>query len=171
MPTVTPTAARDQVAPALHKAQETLTDTVIPTVREAIATAFEKSGEILDSDVAWEARRRGTAIVKAARGDTAFVTPTPRRWRFGLGMIGIGTGLGFGIAWLMKKMSTPVESYQSTPTTIPVPSGTDGGTDTGAGAGTTTMTGTSTTSNGSAPATSDTSIEDIDLTSGARTNL
>lgn len=127
MPTLRATAARDTVAPALHKAQGAVTTTVVPAVVTGLTVAKAKGSDFLDSDVALEARRRGSAIVKAARGDT-FVTTPARRWRFGLGMIAIGTGIGFGFAWLAKRLSTPVESYTSGTSTMPVPSGTDGGT-------------------------------------------
>ena len=171
MRNVTPTAARDQVAPALHKAQETLTDTVIPTVRDAIATAFEKSSELLDSDAAWEARRRGTAIVKAARGDVVVPAPAGRRWRFGLGMLGLGAGIGFAIAKVMKSMAAPVDSYTTTPSfspTAPVASGTDGGV---TGSATSTSNGASSATSATSAASADTKNEDIDLRSGTRTNL
>lgn len=127
MPTLGRTAARDNVAPALHKAQGAVTGTVVPVVATTLAVARDKGGELLDSDVAWEARRRGAAMVKAARGQTT-VVPSGRRWKFGLGMITIGTGLGFAFAWLARKLQTPVESYSpSVSPTLPVPSGTDGG--------------------------------------------
>jgi hypothetical protein len=133
MRTVTPTATRD-----------TLSDTVIPAMRDALTTAREKSAELLDSDVAHEARRRGLAVVKAAKGE-AVVAPTRRGWRFGLGMIALGTCAGAAIMWLVRRLGTPVESYTHT---MPVPSGTDGGTATGT-----------------------TSTEDIDLRSGAPTRF
>ena len=130
MPTLRATAARDSVAPALHKAQDTVTTTVVPAVVTGLTVAKTKGSELLASDVATEARRRGTAIVKAAKGDTIVTAPV-RRWRFGLGMIAIGSGVGFGLAWLMRRLSTPVESYTSGTSTMPVPSGTDGGNVTG----------------------------------------
>ncbi|HEU0131269.1 MAG TPA: hypothetical protein VFQ85_09805 [Mycobacteriales bacterium] len=156
MPTISRTNARDQVAPALAKAQDTLTDTVLPAVRDALALARDKGADLLDSDAALEAKRRSVAVVKAARGET-FVAPAARRWRFGLGMIAIGGGIGFAIAWVAKKLAAPVESY--TTGTLPVPSGTDGGL--------TTFDGTA-ASDGAAPA--GTAIEDIDLTAGQPTN-
>ena len=138
MPTLTRTAARDtareQVAPTLQKAQETLTDTVLPAVRDALVLAREKSAELLDSDAALEAKRRGIAVLRAAKGDAVVAAPTRlRRFRFGLGMIAVGTAIGGGIAYLMRRMSAPVDTYHHT---MPVPSGTDGGaaTDTTTGA-------------------------------------
>ena len=151
MPTATKTAvrdARDQVAPTLQKAQETLTDTVLPAVVSALAVAKEKGAELLDSDTALEAKRRSAAVVRAARGDTVIAT-TGRRWRFGLGMLAAGAGIGYGIAFVLKKLATPVESYQHT--LSPVPSGTVTG-DTGFGTG-------------AAPA--GTPTQDIDLEAGA----
>jgi hypothetical protein len=127
MPTLRATAARDTVAPALHKAQGAVTTTVVPAVVTGLTVAKTKGGELLESDVALEARRRGAAMFKAAKGETAFTTPTPKRWRFGMGMITIGAGLGFAIAWIAKRLQTPVESYTSGASTMPVPSGTDGG--------------------------------------------
>lgn len=159
MRTVTPTAARDTVAPTLHKAQETLTDTVLPTVRDAFTTARVKGADLLDSDLALEARRRGFAMVQAAKGDTALVTPG-RRWRFGLGMIATGTAFGFAAAWLARRFTTPVESYTHT---MPVPSGTDGGT--------VPATGDVTTANGTPHAPSGTPTDQINLSAGAPTTF
>src|SRR5829696_1202797 len=89
------TAARDTVAPTLHKAQETLTDTVLPAVRDTLIAARERSNDLLTSNAAHEAKRRGLAVVQAARGDT-FVVPTRRRrWRFGLGMLALGGAIGY----------------------------------------------------------------------------
>ena len=127
MPTLRATAARDSVAPALHKAQGAVTTTVVPAVVTGLAAAKAKSSDLLDSDLTTEVRRRGTAIVKAAKGDTLVAAAPARRWRFGLGMVAVGTGFGFAIAWLMRKLSTPVDSYTSGASTMPVPSGTDGG--------------------------------------------
>lgn len=124
MPTLRATTARDTVTPALHKAQDAFTTTVVPAVATSLATARDKGGELLGSDVASEARRRGSAIVRAARGET-FVAPEGRRWRFGFGMVAIGTAFGFGAAWLLRRLQTPVDSYSQS--TMPVPSGTDGG--------------------------------------------
>jgi hypothetical protein len=126
MPTVRRTAAReaaaakDQVAPALQKAQETLTDTVLPAVRDALTAAREKGGELLDSDAALEARRRGLAMMMAARGN-AVVVPKARRWRFGLGMIALGGAVGFGVASFLRRLAVPEQ--QPFPA---FPSGTDG---------------------------------------------
>jgi hypothetical protein len=161
MRTVTPTAARDTVTPALHKAQETLTDTVLPTVRDAFATAKVKSADLLDSDLALEARRRGFAMVKAAKGETSIVATPGRRWRFGLGMIATGTAFGFAIAWIARKLSTPVESYTHT---MPVPSGTDGGTVPATG-------NVTTTANGTPHAPSGTPTNEINLSAGAPTTF
>lgn len=122
MRTRSTTTARDTVAPTLHKAQDTLNGTVLPAVRDAFTTAREKGIDFLDSDVALEARRRGLAVVHAAKGQPV-VAPT-RRWRFGLGMIAIGGALGYAIAWVAGRMATPIDSYTQT---MPVPSGTDGG--------------------------------------------
>jgi hypothetical protein len=147
MRTVTRKDARDTVTPTLHRAQETLTDTVLPTVRDAFSTARDKSIDLLDSDVAHEARRRGLAVVKAAKGEPMFV---PRkRWRFGLGMITLGAGIGVGLAWVARRLTAPIESYA-----MPVPSGTDGG-----------LATTATTRTGA------TAAEDIDLRSGAPTTI
>ena len=164
MRTVSKTAARDTVTPTLHKAQETFTDSVLPTVRDAFTTAREKGVEFLDSDIALEARRRGIAVVKAAKGDTA-VTAPKRRIKFGFGMLIVGSGLGYAIAWAAKRLATPVESYTHT---MPVPSGTDGGMTT---TDTTTATGTM-GARRTTPATPATgSDENIDLRSGAPTTL
>jgi hypothetical protein len=169
MPTVTPTSARDQVAPALQKAQETLTDTVLPAVRDALAIALEKGAAVLDSDTATEAKRRSVAVVKAAKGES-FVAAPARRWRFGLGMIAIGTGIGFGFSYLAKKLAAPVDSYQYTPSTpaMPVPSGTDGGVDTGFTGETTTGTNAGGTAS-AVPA--GTATDNIDLRTGAPSTL
>jgi hypothetical protein len=143
MPTVKP---RDQVAPTLQKAQETLTDTVLPAVRDALAVARDKSAELLDSDAALEAKRRGINVLRAAKGDTVLVaTPKRRRFRIGFRGIAILAAAGGGIAYFVKRLSTPVETYHHT---MPVPSGTDGGT--------TATTGTTTD-------------ENIDLRAGAPT--
>ena len=160
MRSVNTTAARDTVTPALHKAQDTLTDTVLPTVRDAFFTAKVKGAEMLDSDLALEARRRGFAVVKAAKGDTYVTTPA-RRWRFGLGMITLGTAFGFAAAWAAKRLATPVESYTHT---MPVPSGTDGGTVPATGNVTTGIDGTT-------PAPSGTPTDEINLSAGARTTF
>lgn len=160
MRTVNPTAARDTVTPALHKAQETLTDTVLPTVRDAFSTAKVKGADLLDSDLALEARRRGFAMVKAAKGETALVTPA-RRWRFGLGMVATGTALGFVAAWIARRLATPVESYTHT---MPVPSGTDGGTVPATG-------NVTTTANGTPHAPSGTPTDEINLSAGAPTTF
>ncbi|HEX8001509.1 MAG TPA: hypothetical protein VF519_02310 [Mycobacteriales bacterium] len=161
MPTLRANAARDTVAPALHKAQDTVTSTVVPAVVSGLAVAKSKSGDLLDSDVAHEARRRGAAIVRAARGDLVPATPG-RRWRFGIGMIGIGTGIGFLVAWLARRLSTPVESYTTGTSTLPVPSGTDGGTVTG------NVTPVA-SADGAAP--SGTPTNEINLSAGAPTNF
>ena len=158
MRTVSKTAARDTVTPTLHKAQETFTDSVLPTVRDAFTTAREKGVEFLDSDIALEARRRGLAVMKAAKGDTAVTMPKKRRFRFGFGMLLAGSGLGYAIAWAAKRLATPVDSYTHT---MPVPSSTDGGTTASANG---TMGARRVT-----PATG--AGENIDLRSGAPTNL
>ena len=164
MRTPNTTAARDTVTPTLHKAQDTLTDTVLPAVRDAIAAARERGSDLLTSDAAHEARRRSTAVVKAARGQ-AVVVPA-KRWRFGLGMIAIGTAFGYGAAWLAKRLATPIDSYTQT---LPVPSGTDGGTVTTPTSNVSTngVNGVKGATNGAAPA--GTSLKDIDLAAGAPT--
>jgi hypothetical protein len=149
MPTVKP---RDQVAPTLQKAQDTLTDTVLPAVRDALAVARDKSVELLDSDAALEAKRRGINVLRAAKGDTVLVaTPAKRRFRFGFKTFALIAAAGGGIAYFVKRLSTPVETYHHT---MPVPSGTDGGTTTDTTTGTTTGT---------------TTDENIDLRAGAPT--
>ena len=162
MRTALPNAARDTVAPTLHKAQDTLTETVLPAIRDALAVAAERGSDLLDSDVTTEARRRGRAVVKAAKGELPVVT-TPRRWRFGIGMLAAGTVFGVALATIVKKLAKPVDSYTAT---SPVPSGTDGGltTDgtTGTAAGGTTTAGA---------ATAGTPVEDVDLRSGAPSNV
>lgn len=157
MPTLRATAARDTVAPALQKAQGAVTTTVVPAVVTGFAAAKAKSTDLLDSDITTEVRRRGTAIVKAAKGET--VVAPASRWRFGLGMVAAGTGLGFAIAWLVRKLTTPVESYTSGTSTMPVPSGTDGGTVTTPVAGTATA------------APSGTPTNEINLSAGAPTSF
>jgi hypothetical protein len=134
MPTLRHTAtrdaanARDQVGPALLKAQETLTDTVLPALRDALVVAREKSSELLASDAAHEARRRGIAVVQAARGDTV-VVPKSRRWRFGLGMIALGGAVGFAVTSFLRRMAD--SSSTTSPEAFPsFPSGTDGGVET-----------------------------------------
>lgn len=174
MRTALPNAARDTVAPTLHKAQDTLTETVLPAVRDALAVLAERGNDLLDSDVTTEARRRGKAVVKAAKGE-AVVAPA-RRWRFGLGMLAAGAALGVAIATVLKKLSSPVDAYT---TTSPVPSGTDGGIATETGDTGTTLTGGGidgvttgaggTTAAGASPA--GTAVDDIDLRSGAPTNV
>jgi hypothetical protein len=156
MPTISTTSARETVTPALAKGRETLTDTVLPAVSTALVTAKTKGAELLDSDAAWEARRRGVAIVKAARGDS-IVTKPSRRWGFGFGMLALGTGIGAGALWLAKRLTTPVESYTATGT-LPVPSGTDGGV-------------TSTVPGETTPAPSGTPTDEINLAAGAPTNF
>ncbi|HEV2888896.1 MAG TPA: hypothetical protein VGX28_00820 [Frankiaceae bacterium] len=162
MPTLRATAARnaarDTVTPALQKAQGAVTTTVVPAVVTGLTVAKAKGSDLLDSDVALEARRRGSAIVKAAKGETFATTAPSRRWRFGLGMVTIGTGLGFAIAWLMKRLSTPVESYTTGTSTLPVPSGTDGG-----------VTTPVASADGAAP--SGTPTNEINLSAGAPTNF
>jgi hypothetical protein len=169
MRTVTTTSARETVAPTLHKAQETLTDTVIPAVKGALTTAAVKGSTVLDSDVALEARRRGLAVVKAAKGDIVYVPKATRRWRFGLGMLAAGAGLGYAFTWIAKKLTAPVESYTHT---MPVPSGTDGGVQTDAT--TTSDTPAGTTAGGFAggsAAPAGTAIDDIDLRTGSPSTL
>ena len=99
MPTVTDTA-RDQVLPA---------------VRSGLTTARNKGGELLTSDAAHEARRRGVAIVKAARGEP-IVTSPGRRWTFGLGMLALGTALGAGALWVARRLTgvTPYDAERTT---------------------------------------------------------
>lgn len=164
MRTVTPTAARETVAPTLHKAQDTLTDTVLPAVRGALATAAVKGADLLDSDVALEARRRGVAVVKAAKGDALVVPTASRRWKFGLGMLFAGAGLGLAFNWIAKKLATPVESYTHT---MPVPSGTDGGVTTDTTSETTATTTTAGGNTGGTAAPAGTAIDDIDLRTGS----
>ncbi|HVF04426.1 MAG TPA: hypothetical protein VNA20_06275 [Frankiaceae bacterium] len=173
MRTALPNAARDTVAPTLHKAQDTLTETVLPAVRDALAVLAERGNDLLDSDVTTEARRRGKAVVKAAKGEV--IVPSPaRRWRFGLGMLAAGAALGVAIATVLKKLSGPVDSYA---TTSPVPSGTDGGVTTGTDTAETTLTGggidgVTTGSGGKTTASPPgTAVDDIDLRSGAPTNV
>lgn len=161
MPTLRATAARnaarDTVAPALQKAQGAVTTTVVPAVVSGLTVAKTKGAGLLDADVTHEARRRGSAIVKAARGETFAAAPA-RRWKFGLGMVTLGTGLGFAVAWLMKRLSTPVESYTTGTSTMPVPSGTDGG-----------VTTPVPSADGAAP--SGTPTNEINLSAGAPTTL
>ena len=165
MRTVTPTAARETVAPTLHKAQDTLTDTVLPAVRGVLATAAVKGADILDSDVALEERRRGVAVVKAAKGDALIVPTASRRWKFGLGMLFAGAGLGLAFNWIAKKLATPVESYTHT---MPVPSGTDGGLTTDSFDTSDTTAGTTAGGNtGGTAAPAGTAIDDIDLRTGS----
>lgn len=156
MPTLRATAARDTVAPALQKAQGAVTTTVVPAVVTGLAAAKAKSTDLLDSDITTEVRRRGSAIVKAAKGETVV---TPSRWRFGLGMVAAGTGLGFAVAWLVRKLTTPVESYTSGTSTMPAPSGTDGGNVTTPVAGSATA------------APSGTPTNEINLSAGAPTSF
>ena len=173
MRTALPNAARDTVAPTLHKAQDTLTETVLPAVRDALAAVAERGSDLLDSDVSTEARRRALAVVKAAKGDLVLV-PAKRRWGFGLGMLAAGAVLGAAIVTVAKKLSGPVDSYT---TTSPVPSGTDGGvatdgpsdTLTGGGIDGVTTGAGGTIATGAAPA--GTATDDIDLRSGAPTNV
>jgi hypothetical protein len=148
MRSVTPTAARDTVTPTLHKTQEALVDTVLPALRDVLSTARDKGSDLLTSDTAHEARRRGHAVVMAAKGEPAFLTPTRRHWRLGLGMLALGAAFGAAGAWAAKRLSAPVDSY-----TQPVPSGTDGGTTTVSGNG----------------ARKGMATEDVDLRSGAKT--
>lgn len=147
MRTATRHAARDTVTPTLHKAQDTLTDTVLPAVRDAFITARERGTELLDTDIALEARRRGNAVVRAARGEPVILRAS--RWRFGLGMVFFGSAIGYGLAWLRSQMRAPTETF--THSMSPVPSGTV----------------SSAMPNGAAPA--GTAAEDIDLRSGAPT--
>jgi hypothetical protein len=114
MPTVT-TTARDQVTPALHKGRETLTDTVLPAVRTGLTTARSKGGDLLASDAAAEAKRRGVAVVKAARGEP-IVTSPGRRWTFGLGMLALGGAIGAGALWVARRFMTqaPYEPMERT---------------------------------------------------------
>jgi hypothetical protein len=107
-----------------NTARDKLNDTVLPAVSTALVTAKTKGAELLDSDAAWEARRRGKAVLRAARGDSA-VTKPKRRFGLGFGMLAIGTAFGVGLAWVAKRLATPVESYSATTTeTTPAPSGT-----------------------------------------------
>jgi hypothetical protein len=112
-------AARDQVAPALQKAHETLSETILPAVRDALVTAREKGGELLDSDAALEAKRRGIAVVQAARGNTAVVPSKGRRWRFGLGLVALGAAGAFGVTlarrYLAPRLTEPVEEFPAFP--------------------------------------------------------
>jgi hypothetical protein len=113
MPTVT-TTARDKVTPALHKTQGTISDTVLPAVRNGLVTAREKGGDLLASDTAKEARRRGAAVVKAAKGDPVVANPG-RRWTFGLGMVALGAAVGAGALFVARRFFT-TEPYQTLPT-------------------------------------------------------
>jgi hypothetical protein len=130
MPTLRRTAvreaavAREQVAPALQKAQETLSDTVLPAVRDALAIAREKSEELLDSDAALEAKRRGRAVVQAARGNVVAV-PKARRWRFGLGMVALGAMAGFGVTYARRFLSRPATGAGTGEAFPAFPSGTE----------------------------------------------
>lgn len=140
----TVTTARDQVTPTLQKGRETLTDTVLPAVRDTLSLAKEKGTVLLESDAAAEAKRRSLAVLRAAKGDVTVVSATKRRWRFGLGMLAIGGGIGYGVAWVMRRFANP--SYDTTYTgmTTPVsnvtttPATTDENIDLRAGAPTTT---------------------------------
>lgn len=162
MPTLRRTAvreaavAREQVAPALQKAQETLSDTVLPAVRDALAIAREKGGELLDSDAALEAKRRGLAVVQAARGNTIPMPTRARRWRFGLGMMALGAGAVFGAGFAKRWLARAATPADQEP--FPAfPSGTDGDAET---------TSSSTAgSNGAATGTTD----GIDLRAGSPT--
>ena len=112
--TVTTTNARDK-----------LNDTVLPAVSTALGTAKTKGAELLDSDAAWEARRRGKAVLRAARGDAAVVAAPKRRFGRGFGLLALGTAFGVGLAWAAKRLATPVDTYSATTTeTTPAPSGT-----------------------------------------------
>jgi hypothetical protein len=112
----TVTTARDQVTPTLHKGREAITETVLPAVRDTLTLAKEKGAVLLDSDAAAEAKRRSAAVLRAAKGDRMVVAPARRRWRFGIGMLAIGGGIGYGIAWLLKRLSTPLDAYDRTVT-------------------------------------------------------
>lgn len=153
-------AARDTVTPTLHKAQETLTDTVLPTVRDALSTARGKSADLLDSDVAHEARRRGIAVLKAAKGE-AVVAPARRGWRFGLGMLTLGTAFGVAATWIARRLQV----RQDDDMWSPVPSGTVTTDTTASGTATGNPVAGVTTQGGPVPA--GTPAEDIDLATGS----
>ncbi len=108
MPTTTTNAARD-----------TLTDTVLPAVRTGLTLAREKGTELLASDAAQEARRRGAAMLLAARGEPLVEIRTARRWPRVLGLVAIATMISLGVTWLLRRMTEPVESYRIGP--LPVP--------------------------------------------------
>lgn len=172
MPTLRRTAvreaavAREQVAPALQKAQETLTDTVLPAVRDALAIAREKSVELLDSDAALEAKRRGLAVVQAARGNTIPAPTRARRWRFGLGMMALGAGAVFGAGFAKRWLARPLTATEAEQE---LAAGTEGGTGTTSST-TAPSTSSSTAANGAAPSTAKgAKTGGIDLRAGSPT--
>lgn len=117
----------------MHKAQDTLTDTVLPTLQEAFTRAVGKSVEIRDSDAVAEAKRRSTAMLRAARGDV--VVPAPRRrWTRILGIFALGAGVGAAASVAVRRYLA-VPGYEPT---APTPSATTEDIDLRAGAPTAT---------------------------------
>ena len=104
--------------------QDALTETVLPAVRTGLHVAREKGHELLASDPAQEARRRGTAMLKIARGEPVVLVPARRRAGFILMLLAAGAGIGVGISALVRRMAAPAtwETYErvdATPATTP----------------------------------------------------
>ena len=98
--------ARDKIVPALRTAEGVL----VPAVATALTTAREKGIELLHSDAAHEAQRRGHEMIRAARGETV---ARARRGRM-LFMFAAGTAAGAAAAMVARRFTTPIpEPYQS----------------------------------------------------------
>ena len=98
--------ARDKIVPALRTAEGVL----VPAVTTALTTAREKGIELLHSDAAHEAHRRGAEMVRAARGETV---ARAQRGRMFL-MFAAGTAAGAAVAMVARRLMTPVpEPYQT----------------------------------------------------------
>ena len=95
-------------------ARDTFVDTVLPAMRNGLHTARDKGGELLDSDAAHEARRRGRAMLLAARGEPVVALRPGRRRLRALGLISLGCAVGAGlvVAWQRLMPAVAYDTYE-----------------------------------------------------------
>ncbi|MCA1822873.1 MAG: hypothetical protein LC640_01120 [Frankia sp.] len=101
-------AARDTIAPVINTAVER----TVPVLVSARDLALEKGAELLSSETAVEARRRGAEVLRAVKGE---LPQKKRRWPVALGFLALGTAVGAGISFVAQRLRTPVPDLEPYP--------------------------------------------------------